>query len=86
MDPTEKPNRLSVWGHSMMNQLPGTTRKRRKREASKKLRVLQRVEILRHLSRCFWTRALIFTVTPRPASSACTRGSFQRSRLGWDRT
>jgi hypothetical protein len=50
MDPTEKPNRLSVWGHSMTNQLPGTTRKRRKREASKKRRVLQRSEILRRLA------------------------------------
>lgn len=45
MNPTEKPNRLDVWGHSMMNQLPGSTRKRRKREASKKRRVIERSEI-----------------------------------------
>jgi hypothetical protein len=45
MNSTEKPNRLSVWGHSMMNQLPGTTRKRRKREASKKRRMIERRDV-----------------------------------------
>jgi hypothetical protein len=39
MDSTDKPNRLSVWGHAMLNQPAGRTRKRRKREASKKRRV-----------------------------------------------
>jgi len=33
-----KPNRLSVWGDSLLNKLPGISRKRRKREASKKRR------------------------------------------------
>lgn len=42
---TEKPNRLGVWGHSMVNQLPSVSRKRRKREASKKRRVLARQEL-----------------------------------------
>ena len=41
----EKPNRLGVWGHSMMVQLPSISRKRRKREASKKRRVLARQEV-----------------------------------------
>jgi len=36
------PNRLAVWGDSMMNKLPALTRKRRKREASKRRRVLLR--------------------------------------------
>lgn len=45
MNPIEKPNRLGAWGHSMMNQLPGSTRKRRKREASKKRRVIGRREV-----------------------------------------
>jgi hypothetical protein len=49
MNPTEKPNRLGVWGHSMMNQLPGSTRKRRKREASKKRRVIERREVERRV-------------------------------------
>jgi hypothetical protein len=49
MNPSEKPNRLGVWGHSMMNQLPGTTRKRRKREASKKRRVIERRDVERRL-------------------------------------
>lgn len=34
------PNRLSVWGDSMLNKLASLARKRRKREASKKRRVL----------------------------------------------
>jgi hypothetical protein len=33
-----KPNRLYVWGHGMVNKLKSLTRKRRKREASKKRR------------------------------------------------
>ena len=33
-----KPSRLPVWGDSLVNKLPGITRKRRKREASKKRR------------------------------------------------
>lgn len=33
-----KPNKLDVWGHGMLNKLKGQTRKRRKREASKKRR------------------------------------------------
>ena len=35
-----KPNRLAVWGNSLLNKLPGRSRKRRKREASKKRRAL----------------------------------------------
>jgi hypothetical protein len=42
---TYKPNRLDVWGHSMVNKLPGSTRKRRKREASKKRRVALRQQM-----------------------------------------
>ena len=34
-----KPNRLDVWGDSLLNKLSGRSRKRRKREASKKRRV-----------------------------------------------
>jgi hypothetical protein len=49
MNPNEKPNRLDVWGHSMMNQLPGSARKRRKREASKKRRVIERREVQRRV-------------------------------------
>jgi hypothetical protein len=37
----DKPNRLDVWGDSMMNKLPSVSRKRRKREASKKRRVTE---------------------------------------------
>ncbi len=33
-----KPSRLPVWGDSLLNKLPGRSRKRRKREASKKRR------------------------------------------------
>ena len=35
-----KPHRLGVWGDSMVNKLKSQTRKRRKREASKKRRVV----------------------------------------------
>jgi hypothetical protein len=35
---TTSPRRLKVWGDSMMNKLPGLSRKRRKRHASKKRR------------------------------------------------
>ena len=35
-----KPNRLAVWGKSMLNKLPGRSRKNRKRAASKKRRAL----------------------------------------------
>jgi len=42
-----KPNRLSVWGHGMLNKLPGQSRKRRKREASKKRRRLLKRELYR---------------------------------------
>lgn len=38
------PNKLAVWGHSMLNKLPGETRKRRKRHASKRRRELLRRE------------------------------------------
>jgi hypothetical protein len=41
----DKPNRLSVFGDSLTNKLPSTTRKRRKREASKKRRVLERDDV-----------------------------------------
>jgi hypothetical protein len=34
-----KPARLPVWGDSMLNKLKSLTRRRRKREASKKRRV-----------------------------------------------
>jgi len=37
-----KPNRLDVWGDSMLNKLPSCTRKKRKRQASKKRRVVLR--------------------------------------------
>ncbi|MCR9096072.1 MAG: hypothetical protein NXI30_17750 [bacterium] len=40
-----KPNRLQVWGDSLLNKLPGVVRKRRKREASKKRRNLLRREM-----------------------------------------
>jgi hypothetical protein len=36
---------LGVFGDSMTNKLPGSTRKRRKRDASKKRRVLERGEL-----------------------------------------
>jgi hypothetical protein len=36
------PNRLDVWGDSMMGKLPAVSRKRGKRSASKKRRVLFR--------------------------------------------
>jgi hypothetical protein len=37
-----KPNKLAVWGDSLMNKLPGISRKRRKRSASKKRRAALR--------------------------------------------
>ena len=43
MNRETKPNRLDVWGHSMLNKLPSISRKRRKRQASKKRRVLLRI-------------------------------------------
>jgi hypothetical protein len=43
----DKPSRLGVWGHSMVVQLPGVSRKRRKREASKKRRVIAHQETQR---------------------------------------
>jgi hypothetical protein len=45
MNRNEKPNRLGVWGDSMLNKLPGISRKRRKREASKKRRVIELCEL-----------------------------------------
>ena len=39
-----KPNRLPIWGDSMMNNLPSASRKNRKREASKKRREALRRE------------------------------------------
>ena len=40
MNRETKPNRLDVWGKSLLNKLPSVSRKRRKRQASKKRRVL----------------------------------------------
>lgn len=40
-----KPNRLAVWGNSMLNKLPSISKKRRKREASKKRRELLRNDL-----------------------------------------
>lgn len=41
-----KPSRLKgVWGDSLLNKLPGISRKRRKRDASKKRRVITRREV-----------------------------------------
>lgn len=39
-----KPNRLDVWGDSLLNKLPSITRQKRKRVASKKRRVLLKRE------------------------------------------
>jgi hypothetical protein len=36
------PNRLGGWNDSLMNKLPATSRKRRKRQASKRRRALLR--------------------------------------------
>jgi hypothetical protein len=41
----DKPNRLDVFGDSMLNKLPGISRKRRKRQASKKRRVKQQSDL-----------------------------------------
>jgi hypothetical protein len=38
-------NRLADWGDSLLNQLPSRTRKRRKRSASKRRRLLERAEV-----------------------------------------
>ncbi|MFG0245582.1 MAG: hypothetical protein ACF8MF_05970 [Phycisphaerales bacterium JB052] len=41
-----KPNRLrGIWGDSLLNKLPGISRKRRKRDASKKRRVMERRDL-----------------------------------------
>ncbi|ESZ89366.1 hypothetical protein [Congregibacter litoralis] len=40
-----KPNRLAVWGHSMLNKLSGRSRTQRKREASKKRRAALKREL-----------------------------------------
>ena len=40
-----KPSHFGGWGDSLMNQLKGTTRKRRKRQASKKRRFVQKREL-----------------------------------------
>jgi hypothetical protein len=40
-DPT-KPNHLGGWNDSLMNKLPATSRKRRKRQASKRRRAILR--------------------------------------------
>jgi hypothetical protein len=40
-DPT-KPNRLGGWNDSLMNKLPAISRKRRKRQASKRRRRILR--------------------------------------------
>jgi hypothetical protein len=39
-----KPSHLDVWGDSLLNKLPARTRKKRKREASKKRRVILKGE------------------------------------------
>ncbi|HUT35097.1 MAG TPA: hypothetical protein VNE39_16520 [Planctomycetota bacterium] len=39
-----KPSHLDVWGDSLLGKLPARTRKKRKREASKKRRVILREE------------------------------------------
>jgi hypothetical protein len=39
-----KPNRLDVFGDSLVNKLPGRSRKQRKRVASKKRRALLKAE------------------------------------------
>lgn len=49
-NPNEKPNRLQVWGDSMLGNLPSVSRKRRKREASKKRREAGQQELRKRLS------------------------------------
>ena len=44
MNRETKPNRLGVWGHGMLNDLPSVSRKRRKRQASKKRRALLKTD------------------------------------------
>ena len=39
-----KPNRLDVWGDSMMNKLPSQSRRNRKRQASKRRRAVLKAE------------------------------------------
>jgi hypothetical protein len=39
-------NRMSGWGDSLTNQLPSTSRRQRKRQASKRRRVMLRRELL----------------------------------------
>ncbi len=39
-----KPSHLDVWGDSLLGKLPARTRKKRKREASKKRRVILKQE------------------------------------------
>jgi hypothetical protein len=39
-----KPNRLEGWGDSLVNKLPGRSRKQRKRQVSKKRRALLKAE------------------------------------------
>lgn len=38
----DSPSRMPVWGDSLLNKLPSITRKRRKRDASKKRRLALR--------------------------------------------
>lgn len=38
------PHRFDIWGDSMLNKLPSVSRKRRKRDASKKRRLALRRE------------------------------------------
>ena len=45
--PDTKTGRLDVWGDSLLNKLSGRSRKRRKREASKKRRAALKRERLR---------------------------------------
>ncbi|MHC4844516.1 MAG: hypothetical protein ACYTEE_12025 [Planctomycetota bacterium] len=37
-----KASRMNVWGDSLLNKLPAGTRKKRKRDASKKRRIILR--------------------------------------------
>lgn len=39
-----KPSKLDTWGDSLLNKLPGVSRQRRKREASKRRRAMFRRE------------------------------------------
>ncbi|MBO6740623.1 MAG: hypothetical protein JJ916_12275 [Phycisphaerales bacterium] len=45
-----KPSRIKgIWGDSLLNKLPAISRKRRKRDASKKRRVLMRRDLEQRL-------------------------------------